>query len=48
MENKTNAVTFERTVENMNEFAGVEFFQEAGDEYYIFNTGNSAKILNVY
>lgn len=27
---------------------GVEFFQEAGGKYYLFNTGNSAKILNVF
>lgn len=27
---------------------GVEFFQEAGGKYYLFNTGNAMKVLNVY
>ena len=27
---------------------GVEFFQNVGDKYYLFQTGNSAKVLNVY
>lgn len=27
---------------------GVEFFQEAGGQYYLFQTGNAAKVLNVY
>ena len=27
---------------------GVEFFQNVGDKYYLFQTGNAAKVLNVY
>jgi len=27
---------------------GVEFFQNVGDKYYLFQTGNAAKVLNVF
>ena len=27
---------------------GVEFFQNVGDNYYLFNVGNAAKVINIY